>query len=104
MKVSKSKDIPVSELAEFMYSDRASTETQTEFYKASVIDFKYILPKNHGDELIVPYNVHRLGASVLLSQEPQVDAIFEEEAFQMAFRVDDKVVLRFKPIDVQVED
>jgi len=100
MKVHKSKDKPMSELSEFMYSDHASSETQTDFYNASVIDFKYILPKNRGNELIVPYNVHRIGATVLLSQEPRVDVLFEEDAFKLAFRVDDKVVLRFKPIAV----
>ena len=104
MSVKKQKDGEVSMLSEYVGGDHVSAETKAAFEEANIIDFKYIVEENHMGELVVPFNVPRISASVLVSEALKVDRFLKVRAFTLAFKVDGKVVKRIKPVNLEQED
>jgi len=58
----------------------------------SVIDFKIIQKESHAraNQLVVPFNVPRISAVVLLTERPHEDPVLRQKAFLMAFKADGK--------------
>jgi len=67
MDVTKSRDKKVSMLSEYVSGDNMSSDAKEAFNEPNIIDFKYTIPPNHLGELVVPFNVARVGVSVLVS-------------------------------------
>ena len=104
MTVTKQKDREVSMLSEYISGDNMSVDANSAFKEANVIDFKYILKENHMGELVVPFNVPRVGVTVLVSEELKEDVFLQKRAFLLAFRVDGKVIKRFTPVNIEGKD
>jgi hypothetical protein len=68
-------------------------------HEPSIIDFKFRLVGQdaHPDRIVVPYNVARMSASVLLTEEPTDGSHFRQKAFKLVFNVDGRAILKFKP-------
>ena len=77
-----------------------SSETNKAFKNANIIDFKYVIHGGPPDELVIPFDVHRLTASVLVSEKVKEDITLRDSAFLLAFKVDGRVALRMKPADI----
>lgn len=67
LQVSRKKDMPVSMLDEYVSYNQMSQATKDAFNTPNIIDFKYVLRHGHTGELVVPFDVPRIGASVLVS-------------------------------------
>ena len=59
--------MPVSMLDEYVSYNQMSQATKDAFNTPNIIDFKYILRHGDNDELVVPFSVPRIGASVLVT-------------------------------------
>ena len=71
-----------------------------------VVDFKLLSKaRDHAkaQQLTVPFNVQRITASVLCTMEPVNNIAVREKAVVLVFKVDGKVLLKFRPANVEVE-
>lgn len=84
--------------------DGAKTDSASTL-SPSVLDFKFLETESHAREnkLVVPYNVPRLTAVVLLSHEPHKDQKLDESAFLIAFKADETTLYKFMPANLNLK-
>ena len=60
-------------------------------------DFEY-------QELVVPFNVNLVEAVILLSAKPHEDMFMHQQAFQLDFTIDERIMLRYMPHNLDVSE
>ena len=107
IRVNKGKDFGHGNLSSFiekMKGSKSSHEYKV-MHEASIIDFKFLLVGQdyHPDRIVVPYNVARMYASVLLTEAPHDDSHLRQKAFTLVFNVDGRSILKFMPQNLEVQ-